>query len=202
MAAQGHTHLIVAGEAKIIQLVTGLLPGRLRSKLVDTVSAGAGTSTEELVAATLASFVQQEEQESQLYVDRLQQYVMKDGLGAVGVQASLETLQRRQVDVLVLSKAYDLGHGWRCEGCSEIFFKSDRPHGCLDCGDRRFCEVDLRAELVRRAELTGARVEVVEQSDTLTRLGGVGCLLRFRGSQVRRSFVYSEAGWKQSGSLL
>lgn len=34
--------------------------------------------------------------------------------------------------------------------------------------------------MVRLAEQTGCEVEVVNQSEALTRLGGVGCLLRFR----------------------
>jgi len=34
--------------------------------------------------------------------------------------------------------------------------------------------------MVRVAQQTGCGVEVVNQSEALTRLGGVGCLLRFR----------------------
>jgi Bacterial archaeo-eukaryotic release factor family 10 len=203
MAAQGHTHLIVAGDAKVVALVTKLLPGHLRAKLVDTVSAKQGARTEDLVAAALASFVEQEEQESRLWVERLQQCVMKDGLGVVGAEASLGALQQRQVDVLVLSKDYDLGTGWRCEGCARTLLVLGRPQGCIYCGERAFREVNLREEMVRLAELTGARVEVVEQSEVLSRMEGVGCLLRFRASNVRRSFVYTQVqGWQSSLSTI
>lgn len=41
-------------------------------------------------------------------------------------------------------------------------------------------EEDERAELVRAAAATGAEIEVVEASDDLERLGGVGALLRYR----------------------
>jgi peptide chain release factor subunit 1 len=39
---------------------------------------------------------------------------------------------------------------------------------------------DLRAELVRQASLTDARVEVVRDHDALRRREGVGATLRFR----------------------
>ena len=39
---------------------------------------------------------------------------------------------------------------------------------------------EAREEMVRLATATGCEVEIVEQSDLLVQLGGVGCLLRYR----------------------
>ena len=50
---------------------------------------------------------------------------------------------------------------------------------CPECGSEEWRELDPKEEMVRFAERTGCGVEVVNQSDALTRLGEVGCLLRF-----------------------
>ena len=40
-------------------------------------------------------------------------------------------------------------------------------------------QFDIKAEIVRLAEVSDCEVEVVEHSDVLMALGGVGCLLRY-----------------------
>ena len=41
-------------------------------------------------------------------------------------------------------------------------------------------DLDVKETMVKLAEQQGCTVEVVNQSEPLTRLGGVGCLLRYR----------------------
>jgi len=50
--------------------------------------------------------------------------------------------------------------------------------------DQDFYDVEMREELVRLATASGARIETVNRSDTLDRLSGVGCLLRYRPNGV------------------
>jgi hypothetical protein len=54
---------------------------------------------------------------------------------------------------------------------------------CAECFSQEVRELNVREEIVRMAERTGSRVEVVNHSDSLMRLGGVGCLLRFLGPE-------------------
>ena len=54
---------------------------------------------------------------------------------------------------------------------------------CSQCGARRIREFNVKEELVRMAEQMESGVEVVNHSDALMRLGGVGCLLRFLRSE-------------------
>ncbi len=46
--------------------------------------------------------------------------------------------------------------------------------------DQNETELGMREELVRLATRTGVSIETVNRSETLARLGGIGCLLRFR----------------------
>jgi len=46
--------------------------------------------------------------------------------------------------------------------------------------DQDFTEIELREELIRLASASGVRIETVKRSESLERLSGVGCLLRYR----------------------
>ncbi len=104
MAAGGHTHLILAGDPRMTSRVRLALPKHLAAGLIDTVVAANSDEISDVVAATLASFVEQEEQESLAIVDVLQREVRTGGLAVIGPEASLEALKRSQADVLVLAK--------------------------------------------------------------------------------------------------
>ena len=179
MSAGGHTHLILAGNPQMTSWVRRALPQRLEAKLVDTVGASVHDQLSDIVAATLFSFVEQEEQESLAMVEQLQQKINTYGLAVIGTLASLAALQRQQVDVLILAKAYHSEPGWSCLACGALCINSQKPPACAACGDHGLRELDTKEELVRLAELTGCKVETVSHSDVLIRFGGVGCLLRY-----------------------
>lgn len=54
-----------------------------------------------------------------------------------------------------------------------------RPDACLYCRGGEMREVNTKEEMVRIAERSGCRIEIVNQSEVLTRFGGVSCLLRY-----------------------
>ena len=132
-----------------------------------------------MVAETLASFVEQEQQESLAAVDRLQKRICSHGLAVAGSAASLQALKCRQVDMLVMATEYKPEPAWMCTGCDTAAFQQSRPAVCPNCGCSTIRELDVKEELVRLAELAGCGVEIVHDSDILMRLGGVGCLLRY-----------------------
>ncbi len=132
-----------------------------------------------MVAATLASFIEAEEQESLAVVERLQREVHKHGLAVAGAAASYQALKDGRVDILVLGKAYDPPAGWTCGKCGATEVEHPAPNSCLWCGKRAIREFNVKEDMVRLAERAGCKVEVVNHSDVLMQLGGVGCLLRY-----------------------
>jgi len=104
MIAEGHTHLILAGNPQMTAQVRQALPRHLATRLAATVVASQQDKNSEVVAATLALFVEQEERESRSIADELERKIRIGGLATVGPEASLEVLKRGQADVLVLAK--------------------------------------------------------------------------------------------------
>ena len=179
MSAGGYGHLILAGNPRVTSQIRKALPNHLATKVVDIVPASGYDRTKDVVAATLVSFIEQEERESLAVVDKLLKEVNTHGLAVAGTRASFEALRQGQADVLVLAKAYEPDCGWACGACGATGAERPASVTCSQCGARRVREFNVKEELVRMAEQMESGVEVVNHSDALMRLGGVGCLLRF-----------------------
>lgn len=183
MTAGGYGHLILAGNPRLTSQIRKALPRRLAAKLVDIVGASEYDRTGDVVAATLRSFIEYEEVESLGAVYRLQEGINTHGLAVAGTRASFEALKQGQVDVLVLAQAYEADAGWTCGACGVAEVERPAPNTCSQCGAKSIREFNVKEEMVRMAEQTESGVEVVNQSEVLMRLGGVGCLLRFLGPE-------------------
>ena len=179
MSKGGYSHLILAGTPKMTTLLRTALPKRLASKLIDVVPASANDRTSDVVAATLASFIEEEQQESLAAVERLQKEICRHGLAVTGARASLHALKCRQVDLLVMATEFVPELAWICAGCDTTEVQQARPAVCPNCGSAKTHELDVKEELVRLAELAGCGIEIVHDSEILMSMGGVGCLLRF-----------------------
>jgi hypothetical protein len=179
MFTGGYRHLILAGNPRVTSWIREALPRNLAAVLVDTVHASPTDELSDVVQATLLSFIEQEEQESVALADKLQEAIYTDGLAVAGTRTSWEALQSRQADVLILAKAYSPDPGWICAACEAMELEAPMPDKCPRCKATELLALDVKEELVRVAERTGCGVEVVNHSDPLMRLGGVGCLLRY-----------------------
>ena len=180
MSAGGYAHLILAGHPTITTRVRDELPKHLLAKLIDIVPASGQTPVSDVVEATLASFIEQEEKESHAVATELERQIHAGGLAVAGTGPSFLALKRGRADTLVLARSYAPSQVWACTACDLLDPDRDKPAKCPACGSAELQELDVKEELVRMAEQQGCSVEVVNESETLVQFGGVGCLLRYR----------------------
>jgi len=180
MRAGGHTHLILAGEPEITERVRHALPNDLAEKLVDVIPASERDLQTEVVMLTLSSFIDHEEHESRSVAERLIEGLRSQNLAVTGSAATLDVLRWGEVDTLVMASGYQPDPGWTCTDCRAIGTEAPETYVCPQCGKPSARPLDVREALVRLAGQSECSVEVVEQSDALMSLGGVGCLLRYR----------------------
>ena len=178
MRAGGHTHLILAGDPEITRQVCRALPEDLADKLVDVIPAGERDQQNDVVLATLSSFIEHEEQESQTIAERLIEGLCSQSLAVAGSVDTLDALLWGEVDTLVMTSDYQPDPGWTCTACRAIGTETPETPVCPRCGKPAVRPMDLREALLRLAGQLERPVEVVEYSDALMSLGGVGCLLR------------------------
>jgi len=179
MTAGGHTHLILAGNPRMTAHIRKSLPKRLLDRLVDIVPAAENARVEDIVEATLSTFIERERQESIDAVAELLGALKRGGLAAAGTSATLAAVQRGQADVLVMARAYAPGPAWSCRECGWVDAMSAQPESCVVCSASDLKSENLREVMVRLAERQSLEVEIVQHTDVLMALGGVGCLLRY-----------------------
>lgn len=180
MSAGGYTHLVLAGHPTITGRVRSELPKHLAEKLIDEVATSVRTPVSDVVKTTLTSFIEQEERESRAAAEEIERQIRIGGLAVSGTEDSLQALRRDQVDTLVMAKSYSPNPGWTCTACGFMDSQSHRPDACPQCAVTALHDLDIRETLVKLAEQQDCTVEVVNQSESLMRFGGVGCLLRYR----------------------
>lgn len=179
MAAAGHTHLIIAGSAPITARIRNSLPKHLQSKVVDVVPASSRDRITDVVTATLSSFIECEQQESIDAVAALLSGVKRNGLVAIGTVATLEALQRGQASTLIMDRSYEPEPGWMCDQCGSVGVGSTAVEHCPSCACGELRSANLKETMIKLAERQSVSIELVERSDVLMRLGGVGCMLRY-----------------------
>ncbi len=180
MSEGGHTHLILAGHPSITAEVKDNLPKQLLSKLIDLVPLSSATDTSDVVNTTIGSFIRAEEEESQYTAELFVKEIHTGGLAVAGLRDCLKTLRENRVDTLVMLKSYKPGKEPACADCGFTDFDKQISSTCPDCGGLVLKEIDLREKMVSLAESTGAEVEIVNEHEALSRIGGIGCLLRYR----------------------
>ena len=96
------------------------------------------------------------------------------GLAVAGLGPTIEALNLEQVDQLLLSERFNGNHaGWQCAH-RRVLGLEPTPMACPFCEAPMPQWVELREAMVRRAERTGRKVEIVESHPGLEALDGVG----------------------------
>jgi len=196
MTAGSYDHLILAGDPKMTAMVTRVLPSHVAARLSGVIRKPGRTGARDVVADSIASFVEAENRESHATAEELQRKIRTGGLAVVGTRASYWALKRGQVETLVMSAEYSPRPGWVCRGCRVERTGEHWPKRCPACGSRSLENLGIREAMLRLAEQRGCQVELVRDSTTLRRLGGVGCLLRFRPEQQGKTRL--QRGWRGS----
>jgi hypothetical protein len=194
MRSGAHTHLILAGDPEITRHVRQALPNHLARKLVELVPADQADQQADVVMATLARFVEHEEQESRTLAQRLIEGLCSQDLAVAGTTATLDALRWGDVDTLVMLNDYQPDPGWICTACKTIRTEAPEASTCPCCGKEAVRPLDIKEALMRLAAQSRCPVEVVQECDALKALGGVGCLLRSHLSRKETSHAVAAVG--------
>ena len=179
------SHLILVGEPKITDRVRNELPTRLAARLIDLGPARGETGGSDVVEATLFPFIETETRESRDIVEELARQIRTGGLAVAGRTASLQALMRGQADILVLARSFESHREWACASCGYMCAEWMTSRACPECGASELPVRYSDRELIHRARGHGCRVEIVDETEVLTQLGGVGCFLRHTVPEVR-----------------
>jgi peptide chain release factor subunit 1 len=154
----GIEQIIFSGDEVIIPILQAQLPESLSRMVVDVLRLDILTPEYEVLRTSIKAMREQDTRDDAAVVKCLFDEYRSGGLGAVGLQRTIEALKNGQVDELLLdASSKEIREE---EGLSRGPFMPD--------------------ELVTLAMKTGAKVRFIEDPALLSEVGGVGAMLRYR----------------------
>ena len=172
-------YVILGGDDQILGELRRHLTPDVREKVIDEEPIAIDASAREILDRTIDVVRQREADDSRGLADTAVDRFRAGGLAVAGLEPTIGALNLEQVDRLLLAEGFDGAPGWQCAEC-RVLGLPPAPSECPFCGAPRPAELDLREAMVRRAERTGRRVEIVEGHAGLEALDGVAALLRYR----------------------
>jgi peptide subunit release factor 1 (eRF1) len=101
----------------------------------------------------------------------------RDALGAVGLRNVLRSLEKGEVQVLLMGSSFS-AQASECSNCGHMDTRVSKT--CGVCGQETVEVRDIADALVRHAILRGVNVVFIHDDPDFDRVGNVGALLRFR----------------------
>jgi hypothetical protein len=145
---------------------------------------------DQAIAQALEAVLAAEQTDALALAEEILGETLSHGRGAAGAEAVSHALRLGAVDTLLIDPALD-APGWRCVDDPTQVGAGGTPANC-PTGPGIAEAADLREELTAVALQTGARIEFVEGSPALARMGGVATLLRWRPEDLPLSPVADE----------
>jgi rubrerythrin len=172
-------YLILGGDGLILGELRRHLTSAVRDKIIDEEPIAIDASARDILERTIDVVRRTEADDSRKLADTAVDRFRAGGLAVAGLEPTIQALNLEQVDQLLLAEGFDGAPGWQCAEC-RVLGLPPAPSECPFCGAPGPAELDLREAMVRRAERTGRRVEIVEGHAGLEALDGVAALLRYR----------------------
>jgi peptide subunit release factor 1 (eRF1) len=169
------SHLAIGGPDAIAAELATMLHPYLRERLVGRLAVSVGAGLAEIRTATLEIERVVDRRREAAVVDRLRREAASGRRGVTGLAATLQAVNDRRVDRLLVSDGYS-EDGWRCpeSGALAAVGPTSPTTG------RRMDQVDDVVEDAIEAALNqGCKVDICVDNADLDVLGRIGALLRY-----------------------
>ena len=174
--AEAISMVVVAADDTARPFLMEQLPKHLADKVVDVLHLPIAAPEHAVLTETLEAMRERDADTDAERVSRMIDAWAKGGLAVVGPQATLEALERGQVEELLIAT--------RPEALQRIAAPPNGSAGGPNPGSAATAQSadphPLAGELIAGAQKNAARVRFIEDSQLLEEVGGVGAMLRFR----------------------
>ncbi len=170
--------LVLGGPHEVVPRLAAVLPEELKALASDRrLDVDVGAATREQVRRAMAALVQDDDRRREREaLDRLASGIGTGGRAAGGPQQTVEALNERRVQTLLLAPDFDRP-AKRCSRCGLLALGGDG--GCPVDGSRLEHVEHLREAAVEAAIVQDAAVMIVSHYPDLGPFEGIGALLRF-----------------------
>jgi peptide chain release factor subunit 1 len=168
-------HLVVGAPDAVVGELVALLHPYLRQRFAGRIPVGPGSGAAEVRAAVAEVERRVERERQTAVVGRLRQEAHSGRRGVIGLAPTLDALNGRRVERLVVSAGY-AEEGWRCPATGTL--AAVGPRSPVD-GRPMDRVADVVADAVHAAIGQGCRVDICTGNADLDVMGRIGALLRY-----------------------
>jgi peptide subunit release factor 1 (eRF1) len=173
--------LIMAGHKENKAEFEKLLPEEMRRRLIGRFVIDAKLATLQQVRDKAQEVLRQHENDAKR---RLVQLTLDNagpmGRAVIGLDGTLEALQKREVQILLIGDNLSAG-GRRCANCG--YLGGVALSGCPNCGGGLQAVDDIVEYAITEAVRTGSEVRLIDGSPEFERAGNIAAVLRYRSGQ-------------------
>lgn len=173
--------VVLIGQDRIIANFKAFLPERIKQQIADTFSLDFSEERSKVLRRLFERLLQKEKEEVSRQVQALKERTPQGGLATLGLNRTLEALNKGQVHTLYLLTSFSL-KGEKCRRCGSLALPPSTGVPSFSCplcnGEGKI--VNLAEEMVRSSLRQDGEVKWIEENDFLGQNDGVAASLRFR----------------------
>lgn len=168
--------ILIGGTEDNVSQFRSLLPKAWQSLIIGSFPMNMNAGHAEVLTKAMQVGQEVEKKRTAQLIQDLVTKAAKGSGAVVGVEPTLQEINRERVSTLVVIQGYQQP-AYRCKECSYL---TSEPHRtCSNCGGELFSIPDAIDVAVSRTMRRGGDVEVVHSSPELERAGMVGAFLRY-----------------------
>jgi len=170
-------YLILGGRKEIIPGFYNYLHSYLQSKHIGSIDAEPDSSVS-LVSGKAREVIDEFETRTKNdLVDRLIDEYNPNGMGVLGIDATIKSLLVEQIRALIYERQF-VHQGYICDLCR--YLTIEHKDSCPYCGGKLVFYNDIVDEIVEDALNQGCEIVDIEASKKLTEAGSIGAVLRYK----------------------
>jgi len=172
--------IVLIGQERIAANFKTFLPERVRHHIADAFSIDFSEERSKIILYTLERLLHKESEEVAHQIQGLAEKALKAGMATLGLNGTLEALNKGQVHTLYLLASFSLWGG-KCCRCGSLNLAHPKENLSVSCtlckGETK--TVDLGEEMMRSTLRQDGEVKWVEEHPVLKEHDGMGASLRF-----------------------
>ncbi len=173
--------IILIGQDRIIANFKVFLPERVKQQIADTFSMDFSEERSKMLRRVFERLLQREREEVSHQIEELKERTPMGGLATLGLNRTLEALNKGQVHTLYLLTSFSLPGG-KCRRCGSLVLIHPPDESSVPCP---LCKgeiktINLGEEMMRSALRQDGEVKWVQENTILKANDGVVASLRFR----------------------
>jgi len=168
--------ILIAGTEENVKLFRSQLPKTLQSLVMGSIPLAMTVSHNEVLERALTIGKEVEKKKETILVERLITSSAKGQEAVVGLEETMAAVNNSRVHTLVISSGFRK-MAYRCPICKTLVV--DKKDPCPACGSPYEKVVDVIDLMVHQVMQKGGEVEVIQESESLSKAGSIGAILRY-----------------------